>query len=292
MGKACCAIGCTNRYSKGCGLSFYRFPVDPIKRAQWIAAVGRKDWQPTEYNWICSAHFVGGFKSNDPLSPAYIPSIFVHVDSPVKKKAQQDMARYERNKATRKKKLEEYLMEPAEPESEHEIVPAESTMTVLSMEYIDLEEENRRLREDNQRLKEETSSLKDDIAKQQLDECSLKNDQIKVKFYTGLPYFALLKIIFDFVAPFVPSTRSKFPKFQQFLMVLMKLRLNVADQDLGYRFGIHQSTVSRNFRKWIDVLHDRLNPLILWPEHEELLKTMPMEFKGNVQSSLIALKFL
>ena len=27
MGKSCCAIGCTNRYSKGCGLSFYRFPM-------------------------------------------------------------------------------------------------------------------------------------------------------------------------------------------------------------------------------------------------------------------------
>ena len=53
MGKSCCAIGCTNRYSKGCGLSFYRFPEEPAKRAQWIAAVSRKNWQPTEHAWIC-----------------------------------------------------------------------------------------------------------------------------------------------------------------------------------------------------------------------------------------------
>ena len=31
--------------------------------------------------------------------------------------------------------------------------------------------------------------------------------------------------------------------FNQFLMVLMKLRLNITLQDLGYRFGIRQFTV-------------------------------------------------
>ena len=39
MGKSCCAVGCVNRYRKGCGLSFYRFPTDRERRARWIAAV-------------------------------------------------------------------------------------------------------------------------------------------------------------------------------------------------------------------------------------------------------------
>ncbi len=121
MGKSCCAIGCTNRYSKGCGLSFNRFPEDSTKRAQWIAPVNRKNWQPNEHTWICSTHYVGSLKSNDPLSPAYIPSIFVHVESPVKRKAEQDMGRYERNKATRKRRLDEYLMKDTESEPEIEV---------------------------------------------------------------------------------------------------------------------------------------------------------------------------
>ncbi len=113
-----------------------------------------KDWQPNEHTWICSAHFVGGLKSNDSLSPAYIPSIFVHVESPAKRKAQQDVVRYERNKATRKRRLGEYLA-VEEIESEPEVdVPAVSSMTVLSMEYID------KLEEENQRLKDENSVLK------------------------------------------------------------------------------------------------------------------------------------
>ena len=67
MGNSCCAVGCTNRLKKGSGIQFYRFPEDKLKRGQWVAAVGCKNWNPMQYSWICSAHFVSGSKSNDPL---------------------------------------------------------------------------------------------------------------------------------------------------------------------------------------------------------------------------------
>ena len=67
MGKSCCAVGCSKRFAKGCGFKFYRFPKEPERRRQWIAAVNRKNWQPSEYSWICSSHFVGGKKLNDPI---------------------------------------------------------------------------------------------------------------------------------------------------------------------------------------------------------------------------------
>jgi len=69
MVKSCCAVGCTNRLKKGSGIQFYRFPEDKVRRGQWVAAVGRKNWNPMQYSWICSAHFVSGSESNDPLSP-------------------------------------------------------------------------------------------------------------------------------------------------------------------------------------------------------------------------------
>ena len=81
-------------------------------------------------------------------------------------------------------------------------------------------------------------------------------------------------------APLVPdNSRSTLPKFQLFLMVLMKLCLNLGDQYLAYCFNIHNSTVSRNFKKWIDVMYLRLKPLIKWPACDELLLTMPMSFR-------------
>ena len=62
-------------------------------------------------------------------------------------------------------------------------------------------------------------------------------------------------------------------------MVLMKLRLNVSYQDLAYRFGVSQSTVSRTFAHWLLIMDVHLSPLIRWPEREELWKTMPQCFK-------------
>ena len=35
----------------------------------------------------------------------------------------------------------------------------------------------------------------------------------------------------------------------------MKLRLNLGDQDIAFRFVVNQLTVSRCFSKWIDVMY-------------------------------------
>ncbi|XP_019857093.1 PREDICTED: THAP domain-containing protein 4-like [Amphimedon queenslandica] len=97
MGKCCCAVYCSNRFSKGSGLHFYRFPADPDRRNLWVAAVNRKNWQPTQYSWICSSHFIGGAKSDDPTSPSYSPSIFAHLSS-CKRQGESQLARYNRSK--------------------------------------------------------------------------------------------------------------------------------------------------------------------------------------------------
>ena len=99
LGKSCCAVEGTNWFSKGSGISFYRFPTEPERRERWMAAVNIKDWAPTNYTWICSKHFVSRSKSDDPLSPNYVPSIFSFVTSPVKRKAADDMKRYKRRKS-------------------------------------------------------------------------------------------------------------------------------------------------------------------------------------------------
>ena len=75
-------------------------------------------------------------------------------------------------------------------------------------------------------------------------------------------------------------------------MTLMKLRLNLFDQDIGYRFGVSQSTASKNFRKWINACYIRLRPLIKWPRHEQLSKTMPEEFKRGFSKLLLLLLLL
>ena len=101
----------------------------------------------------------------------------------------------------------------------------------------------------------------------------------KTRFYTGLPDFDLLITTFHFVSPYVTRKTKILSPFQEFVMVLIKLRLNVPNQDLAYRFEISLSTVSRVFNAWMEVLDVRLSPLISWPEREELWRTMPRCFQ-------------
>ena len=113
MVKSCFAVGCPNCYHKGCGLSFYRFPANHSRRNKRLAAIKRKDWQPSDYSWICSAHFVSGKKSNDPLSPDYVPSVFMYVPSPHKQKIKRKLERYKERVRTKKRCLENSRMKAA-----------------------------------------------------------------------------------------------------------------------------------------------------------------------------------
>lgn len=90
-GSYCVAVGCSNcqgREGKK-GVKFYTFPKDEARRQQWIVRVNRREpsgalWQPKSSARLCSEHFFGGEKSNDPDSVSYLPSIFptVHVREP------------------------------------------------------------------------------------------------------------------------------------------------------------------------------------------------------------------
>jgi hypothetical protein len=102
-----------------------------------------------------------------------------------------------------------------------------------------------------------------------------------VKYYTGLPSYEILKCVFDFITIDIPASYlngGACNAFQQVLIVLMKMRLNLGDNDLAYKFNISQFTVSRYFRNRLDVMYAKLSSLILWPERMELMHTMPSEF--------------
>uniref|UniRef100_A0A8C6SIP4 THAP-type domain-containing protein n=1 Tax=Neogobius melanostomus TaxID=47308 RepID=A0A8C6SIP4_9GOBI len=74
---ACCAVGCVNRQGCKPNVSFYHIP----------------DWQPSKYSRICSEHFYK-VRSQDPLSPDYVPSVFAHTKSPAKRRALKTLQKY------------------------------------------------------------------------------------------------------------------------------------------------------------------------------------------------------
>ena len=127
------------------------------------------------------------------------------------------------------------------------------------------------LQEECKKLKQSNAESESKAAQFCLSKESFRDNNAKVKYYTGLPNFATLMALFNFLSPSVEiGNRSVLSAFQQMIVVLMKLRLNLGDQDIAYRFGVNQSTISRCFNKWIDVMYIRLKPLIKWPGRDEL----------------------
>ena len=104
-------------------------------------------------------------------------------------------------------------------------------------------------------------------------------DEARVSFYTGLPGH-IVDTLADLVCPHLMQKGSLVP-FQQLMLTLMKLRLGLSQADLGYRFQISQSTVSRIFCHTIDAMFKRLQWLIKWPVRDTLQKSMPMAFRKH-----------
>ena len=118
----------------------------------------------------------------------------------------------------------------------------------------------------------------------------------KILFYTGFPDYATLRACYDYLGPAVNKlnywgsvnssngkknsgrTRS-LPPLEEFFLVLVRFRLGLFERDLGDRFGISLSTVSRICITWINFLYIKLKEIPMWPKQESVHSCMPACFK-------------
>ena len=126
---------------------------------------------------------------------------------------------------------------------------------------------------ENSELQKEVQLLKD----HPMSVDFIRDCDKRTKFFTGLTTFLLFTTVFEFVAPQVQKV-GRITLMDEFLMVLMKLRLSLLNEDLSYRFGVSVSTVSRIFHKWLEVMYIRLKPCIRWPDKETVQNTLPTAF--------------
>eukprot|EP00794_Sanderia_malayensis_P013327 gene13326-biopygen10629 len=138
----------------------------------------------------------------------------------------------------------------------------------------------------------------------------LKSDNSATKFYTGFPNFSTLLATFEYFEPKVQqmqywrgnkffhssdphqSKSSRGPKrslthFEQFILVLMRLKVGLFIDDLANRFGISSGHVSKIFSTWICFLYHEL-PLLFKPPSQEIVRqNMPAQFKDFPTTRLI-----
>ncbi|XP_077058646.1 uncharacterized protein LOC143711199 [Siphateles boraxobius] len=128
------------------------------------------------------------------------------------------------------------------------------------------------------RLLEENRTLKEELSQKKMDEHFFKDDDVKVKYYTGLPCFAVLMGVLQQLLPCLPQTVRKLSPFQMLLLTLMRLRLNLPIQHIAHIFCIDRKTVSTTFRDTIATMFTHLSPLVHWPERHCLQGSMPHQF--------------
>uniref|UniRef100_A0A8C2APC3 DDE Tnp4 domain-containing protein n=1 Tax=Cyprinus carpio TaxID=7962 RepID=A0A8C2APC3_CYPCA len=97
--------------------------------------------------------------------------------------------------------------------------------------------------------------------------------------YTGLP----LLTFHTLVAVLRPHENLAYQTEieQQFLLTLMKLKLNLLIEDLAIRFRISVSQVSRIISFWIDTMAAVLKELIPWLPKETIRATTPEAYKQH-----------
>lgn len=96
-------------------------------------------------------------------------------------------------------------------------------------------------------------------------------------FYTGIN-----SNIFKWILKHIKADKvcSKLHHGDHLLLLMSKLRLEISNKDLAYRFGISFSVVSRIYRRWLPKLAKLMSDhVIYWPEKPALRKNLPRCFK-------------
>ena len=131
----------------------------------------------------------------------------------------------------------------------------------------------------------------------------ISNSDQLIKFYTGIPTFALFQWLVDQIKSHAtnmkyfrgkesmedkhyqihntakPGPNRSMSIEDEFLLTMMKLRLNLKEDDLAFRFDISQSCVSQIISTWIPFLARELEEFIYWPSQNEITLYYPQCFK-------------
>ena len=279
------------------------------RRRLWISAISRDDLTDDilERDRVCSQHFVPGeaAKEWDRFNVDWVPTLHLGHSKQHVKDPEEAAARAQRAANRRKRRAEIAEKEVEEKGKRVDETGETADGTFYEAEALSVDDKEQETKEElygshdqktmnagtqtpesggkiTQNAETQTTEFEYLFKRAVLlpftEEYFADHDD-RVRFYTGLPGFDVLKATFSFISPFVTRRSKSLSLFQEFIMLLMKLRLNVPLQDLAYRFGVSLSTVSRTFSTWLTVMDIRLSPIIRWPEQDELWHTMPLCFQ-------------
>ena len=222
-----------------------------------------KMWQPGTEAYVCNSHYEG-FKGPTRANPTVVPTLFKRCHdfyTPVAKRNRRVLQRsgldFQQSDEAHNMNMPKSLVEAASLVVSSELRKAGKVDDLLRdvdhlQKYVEV-------------LKAEIEVLK--TRPQRLDISLLTNTQLH--FYTGLSK-KVFSVLIKWLQPALPSTSATHNRFltdsQKLLMVLMRMRQNLTQEDLACRFDVDQSTVSRVISQWLPLLAHQLKGLIQWPQ--------------------------
>nr|CAH7716057.1 unnamed protein product [Callosobruchus chinensis] len=244
----CFAPDCKH-YSEKQGCKFFVFPKDLNEKRKWIALIRRKDREPSMDSLVCSCHFKDGDRKNG-------PTIFEH--NKLKRFCDEPSTS---TVITRPKKLKkdtvisEGQSTDVVPDREHRDEPTTSQQVSVN-DTASTEADNYFLRKELDETKEKLHTLSMSFSFDYI-----KDSDAKITIYTGLPskeIFMCLYELLEYVSLkyYYGWTVNAISKIDQLLLTLMKLKLNLLNEDLAVRFNIAVKTVANIFFTWLYALHE------------------------------------
>ena len=86
-----------------------------------------------------------------------------------------------------------------------------------------------------------------------------------------------------------PGRKRTLKPEDEFLLVMCRLRQGFNEAHSAFLFGISQPTVSRIFVSWINFIYLRFGTINIWPNREEVDKSMPEDFKSKYPKTRVIL---
>lgn len=106
------------------------------------------------------------------------------------------------------------------------------------------------------------------------------------------PHKLFKKVMINHANKFLRQNRKliRKPKLDietQIFMVLTRLRLGLLEKDLAYRYSIAESTVSKFFSFWINIIHSYMIQIPIWPSRELVQRQLPECFSRSYPSTRV-----